>query len=71
MLGRDYRGYFDPGDAAGLAALLQQVRDDPAMLQGLSAQCDQRSPLFEPAREQATLRNVIAQLLQTSPGDLS
>lgn len=64
MLGRDYRGYFEPGDAAGLAALLQQLRDDPAMLQGLRAQCDQRSPLFEPAREQATLKNVIAQLLQ-------
>jgi len=66
MLGGDYRGYFEPGDAAGLAALLQQLRDDPAMLQGLRAQCDQRSPLFEPAREQATLRNVIAQLLETT-----
>ncbi len=65
MLGRDYRGYFEPGDAAGLAASLQQLRDDPAMLQGLRAQCDQRSPLFEPAREQATLKNVIAQLLET------
>jgi putative glycosyltransferase (TIGR04348 family) len=66
MLGRDYRGYFEPGDAAGLAALLQRLRDHPAMLQGLCAQCDQRSPLFEPAREQATLNNVIAQLLETS-----
>ena len=75
MLGHDYRGYFEPGDAAGLAAVLQHVRDDPAMLQGLRAQCDQRSPLFEPAREQATLKNVMAWLLQnrleTSPGDLS
>jgi putative glycosyltransferase (TIGR04348 family) len=66
MLGRDYRGYFEPADAAGLAALLRQQRDDPAMLQGLRAQCDQRSPLFEPAREQATLKNVIASLLETS-----
>jgi putative glycosyltransferase (TIGR04348 family) len=65
MLGRDYRGYFEPGDAAGLAASLQQLRDDPAMLQGLRAQCDQRSPLFEPAREQATLKSVIATLLET------
>jgi putative glycosyltransferase (TIGR04348 family) len=64
MLGRDYRGYFEPGDAAGLAASLQRLRDDPAMLQGLRAQCDQRSPLFEPAREQATLKNVIALMLQ-------
>jgi glycosyltransferase involved in cell wall biosynthesis len=66
MLGRDYQGYFEPGDAAGLAALLRQQRDDPAMLRGLRAQCNQRSPLFEPAREQATLKNVIASLLETS-----
>jgi putative glycosyltransferase (TIGR04348 family) len=65
MLGRDYRGYFEPGDAAGLAASLMRLRDDPAMLQGLRAQCDQRSPLFEPAREQATLKDVMAQLLET------
>jgi putative glycosyltransferase (TIGR04348 family) len=65
MLGGDYRGYFEPGDVAGLSALLQQLRDDPAMLQGLRAQCDQRSPLFEPAREQATLRGVIGKLLET------
>lgn len=64
MLGRGYRGYFEPSDAAGLAALLQRLRDDPAMLQGLRAQCDQRSPLFEPAREQATLHDVIALMLQ-------
>jgi putative glycosyltransferase (TIGR04348 family) len=66
MLGRDYQGYFERGDAAGLAALLRQQRDDPAMLQGLRAQCNQRSPLFEPAREQATLKSVIASLLETS-----
>lgn len=66
MLGRDYRGYFEPGDAAGLAASMLQLRDEPAMLGELRAQCDQRSPLFEPAREQATLKNVIASLLETS-----
>jgi putative glycosyltransferase (TIGR04348 family) len=66
MLGRDYRGYFEPGDAAGLAARLQQLRDDPAMLPRLRAQCNERSPLFEPAREQATLKSVIASLLETS-----
>jgi putative glycosyltransferase (TIGR04348 family) len=66
MLGRDYRGCFGPGDAAGLAQQLRQLRDDPAMLPALRAQCDRRSPLFEPAREQATLRSVIAQLLETS-----
>jgi putative glycosyltransferase (TIGR04348 family) len=64
MLGRDYGGYFAPGDAAGLAALLQRARDEPAMLQALQAQCEQRAPLFEPAREQAVLRSTIAQLME-------
>ncbi len=64
MLGGDYRGYFAAGDAAGLATLLQRVRDDPAMLQELRGQCDQRSPLFDPVQEQATLKSVLAQLLQ-------
>jgi putative glycosyltransferase (TIGR04348 family) len=64
MLGRDYLGYFGPGDAVSLAALLLRLRDDPAMLQGLRAQCDQRSPLFEPAREQATLKSVLTLLLK-------
>jgi glycosyltransferase involved in cell wall biosynthesis len=65
MLGRDYGGYFERGDAAGLAALLQRARDEPAMLQGLRAQCDQRAPLFDPAREQATLKSVLAPLMET------
>jgi putative glycosyltransferase (TIGR04348 family) len=65
MLGRDYRGYFAPGDASGLAILLQRVRGDPTMLRGLRMQCDQRAPLFDPARESGTLHRVIAQLLET------
>jgi putative glycosyltransferase (TIGR04348 family) len=67
MLGPDYRGYFAPGDAGGLSVLLQRCRGDAAMLQGLRVQCDQRAPLFEPAREQATLRGVVAALLENAP----
>jgi putative glycosyltransferase (TIGR04348 family) len=65
MLGAEYRGYFAPGDAGGLAVLLQRARGDPSMLQGLRSQCDQRAALFEPARERATLRDLIATLLET------
>jgi putative glycosyltransferase (TIGR04348 family) len=64
MLGSDYRGYFAPGDAGGLAVLLQRVRADTAMLQNLRAQCDLRAPLFDPARERATLRGLMAALLE-------
>ena len=64
MLGADYRGYFAAGDASGLAIALQRLRGDAAMLQALRSQCDLRAPLFEPARERATLRHVIAELLE-------
>lgn len=66
LLGRDYAGCFEPGDVAGLAALLERARDDPAMLTALRAQCDVRAPLFEPERERATLRRLIAELLETA-----
>ena len=65
MLGRDYRGFFEPGDAAGLCALLLRCRDDRAMLAALQAQCAARAPLFDPARERATLRRLLAELLET------
>jgi putative glycosyltransferase (TIGR04348 family) len=61
MLGADYRGYFPPGDAGALATLLERVRDEPAMLADLTAQCAARAPLFDPARERATLRDVLRQ----------
>ncbi len=64
MLGADYRGYFAPGDASGLAIALQRLRGDATMLQGLRTQCNARAPLFEPARERATLRRLIADLLK-------
>jgi putative glycosyltransferase (TIGR04348 family) len=65
MLGVDYEGYFEPGDANGLASLLEQCRDDPDMLGRLGAQCALRAPLFEPALEQATLLTLLAEMLAT------
>jgi putative glycosyltransferase (TIGR04348 family) len=65
LLGADYAGCFEPGDAAGLAALLQRARDEPAMLAALRAQCELRAPLFDAVREQATLRSTLASLMET------
>ena len=64
MLGPDYAGYFQPGDAEGLALALQRCRDDPAMLDTLRAQCARRAPLFAPARERDTLLRLCAQSLE-------
>ena len=66
MLGAGYPGYFEPGDAAGLCKLLARCRDDEAMLRALQAQCAARAPLFEPARERTTLRELLGQLLLRS-----
>ena len=63
LLGDGYRGVFDWGDAAGLATLLAQARDDPAMLPALQAQCAARVPLFHPDHERQTLLDLLAALL--------
>lgn len=64
MLGADYAGYFEPGDAEGLATLLRRCRDDPAILTALREQCAARAHLFEPALERATLRALLSNLLE-------
>lgn len=71
LLGEDYAGYFAPGDARGLASLLQQLRDKPTMLKRLQQQCSERSALFEPERECATLHSLVAALLGAPPPSLS
>jgi len=64
MLGSDYAGYFEPGDAEGLATLIERCRDLPAILEELCRQCAARAPLFEPQRERATLLAVLKDLLE-------
>ncbi len=64
MLGIDYAGYFEPGDAEGLARLIERCRDQPAILQELGLQCAARAPLFKPERERATLLALVNDLLE-------
>lgn len=66
MLGSDYEGYFEVGDAAGLADLLRRARTDAAFLHGLALQCERRAALFSPERERAGLQALIEEL--TPPG---
>ena len=71
LLGESYDGYFPVGDAPALATLLQRLRDEPAMLLHLQWQCEKRAPLFDPARESATLHALIGEVLDaTTPTSL-
>jgi putative glycosyltransferase (TIGR04348 family) len=63
LLGRDYAGYFEAGDDAGLAALMQRFAADPAFAQGLAAQCARQEPRFRPAAERAAVRRLLADML--------
>jgi putative glycosyltransferase (TIGR04348 family) len=66
MLGEDYGGYFEPGDAEALARLLMLARETQDQADGLlyrlSRQCMQRAPLFTPQTEQQHLLDMVASL---------
>ncbi len=60
MLGATYPGYFEHGDAQGLADLLLNFTQISASLQ---AHCAARAPLFAPEAEQASLIQLVNDLL--------
>lgn len=66
MLGDGYAGYFPPGDAAALAALVDRSIDDPAWYAALRGQCAARARLFTPEAEQAALLDLVDNLLHTN-----
>ena len=66
LLGADYTGYFEAGDAPALARLLEQLQQDPDMLGHLREQAAARAPRFEPAAEAAALRAVIDPLVRAA-----
>ncbi len=67
MLGADYAGYFDCGDAQQLANALIECREGQNLpsskLDQLARQCSFREKLFEPLAEQAALRLIFAQAI--------
>lgn len=66
MLGVDYTGYYPPGDAHALVALLRACRRGiggaGGPLAALQAQCALRLALFAPAAEQSALLAVMHEL---------
>lgn len=63
MLGHDYPGYFDAGDAKHLASRLLQAWNDRGYLRLLQAACARRRTLFTPLRESRAIRTLVASLL--------
>ena len=74
MLGTDYLGYFDWGDAAGLARLLHECRasrsDPNGFLAQLQKQCVARAPLFAPELESAKLNALVEALVESHHANL-
>jgi putative glycosyltransferase (TIGR04348 family) len=62
ILGRDYPGYFPPGDAAGLAAVLARAEADAGYYADLRHRCALVRPLVAPERERASWRALLAEL---------
>lgn len=66
MLGDDYPGYFDVGDARALACVVERAWHDRAFLVALQAAGAARAPLFTPATERAALLASVARALHTA-----
>lgn len=62
MLGGDYPGYFEPGDAAGLAARLVRAETDAAWYGELRHRCAGLRPLVTSRRERESWRRLLAEL---------
>ena len=59
MLGADYSGYFNVGDAQQLTTLLQRCATSPEFLAMLQSQCQRRADLFAPSTERRLVLNLL------------
>lgn len=64
MLGAGHAGWFETGDDAHLARLVERARDDAGFLAALRAQTVARAPLFEPAEERRRLVELVESTLE-------
>jgi glycosyltransferase involved in cell wall biosynthesis len=62
LLGESYAGYFEVGDARGLAQLLQRAESDAAFLRELADACRALRPQFEPARERTAWAELLSEI---------
>ena len=67
MLGTDYTGYFEWGDARQLVALLRRCHHEPDFFSQLCAQCEARAPLFAPETERRSVQQLLTGLTTRQP----
>lgn len=63
MLGPGYGGYFDQGDASGLASLLTRCAEEPSYLAQLQQQVQERAALYQLDRESESWLKLLAERL--------
>jgi putative glycosyltransferase (TIGR04348 family) len=63
ILGADYPGYFPVRDTPALAALLYRTETDNRFYDKLKAHCQRLRPLVDPARESASWRRLLRELV--------
>lgn len=64
LLGNDYPGYFEVGDAEGLAEWLVTLREDASRLHALSAAGEALQARFTPEQEAQAVQAVVARCLR-------
>ena len=62
LLGEDYPGYFPVGDTQALANLLWQAETDVDFYNNLRERCARLQPLFDPARERQSWKELLREL---------
>jgi putative glycosyltransferase (TIGR04348 family) len=67
LLGEDYAGYFDAGDARSLASAMERLASDAGFASLLEAQCARREPGFRPALERRLVREWLTALIGPAP----
>jgi putative glycosyltransferase (TIGR04348 family) len=63
ILGEDYRGYVEVGDAKGVADLLRRCETEPAFVDALRRQCAALRPLTDPVAERESWRALLEELV--------
>jgi glycosyltransferase involved in cell wall biosynthesis len=62
MLGEDHPGYFEVGETAALAALLERAETEPSFVRQLEERSRCLAPLFHPDREREAWKALLDEL---------